>query len=62
VLIVRREPGSAARGQGWVISAQPATSSGVRGDGLTYCAGGRTSVSSCFCSRMCADQPAVGLP
>ena len=38
---------------------QPATSSGRRVPGPMYCADGRTSLASRFCSRMCADQPAV---
>ena len=42
-----------------MISAQPSTSAGVRGAGPMYCADGRTSLLSCFCSRMCADHPAV---
>ena len=39
--------------------AQPSTAAGVRGPGPVYRAAGRTSLPSRFCSRMCADQPAV---
>src|SRR3954471_7245723 len=40
-------------------SVPDGTSDTGRGPGPTYFADGRTSLLSFFCSRMCADQPAV---
>ena len=47
------------RAQWCLMLSQPSTSSGLRGPGPMYRADGRTSLFSCFCSMMCALQPAV---
>src|ERR1043165_4772154 len=45
--------------QGVLMVAQPSTSSGFRASGPVYLAEGRISRPVCFCSMMCAHQPAV---